>query len=65
MDKKEVLESRGVHQFQRIGRPDVWYDCRTTYHTDVKSFEQAINERKSIITVDEDENIFTPVEEMV
>ena len=46
MSQEQNLESRGLHEFVRIGRPDVWYDCRTTYSSKLEEFETAINERK-------------------
>jgi len=44
----KVNESRGLHEFVRVGRPDVLFDCRTKYSIDKKEFEKSMNDRKRI-----------------
>ena len=48
MEKNKVEESRGVHHFKRIGRPDCWYDNRTNYKVDHEEFDKNMKERKSL-----------------
>jgi len=56
MKQETNLESRGLHEFVRIGRPDVWYDNRTSYSVNIEDFNRAIEERKRIgCGIDEEE----------
>ena len=44
----ECEHSRGFHAWERIGRPDVWYDKRTKYTTNMAEFDRTMNERHRI-----------------
>ena len=56
MKKIEVLGSRGIWDYTRIGRPDVVYDQRSTYMTDIDGYERSMKERSMY------ENVKNPVE---
>lgn len=43
-----LLLSRGLHEYKRIGRPDVYYDMRTSYAMNGEEFDRTMNERKKI-----------------
>lgn len=46
MEKSEkMLESRGYHEFDRIGRPDIMYDSRTKYSSSISEFDRSMKER--------------------
>lgn len=48
MKENEVLESHGVYDFDRIGRPVVMYDQRSIFTMDSAEFDRCMQERKSI-----------------
>ena len=47
-EKKQVQESTGYYEFDRIQRDVVHYDNRTNYATDLVGFTQIMEERKKI-----------------
>lgn len=48
MEKNKVMESRGYHNFNRIGRPDVLRDQRTNYKIGIHLYEEYIETKKNI-----------------
>lgn len=48
VSESKVSESRGYHEFVRIGRPDVLCDQRTNYKIDAAAYQQYLNDRKSL-----------------
>lgn len=41
----KATESRGYHEFERIGRPDIMYDSRTKYSSSISEFDKSMKER--------------------
>lgn len=54
MDEDKVLESHGLHEFERIGRPSIWYDNRSTYGSNMAEHIRTMNERKGNRTLVDD-----------
>lgn len=42
------LESRGLWHYERIGRPDVLFDQRTSYSMKMEEFNKMMEERRKI-----------------
>lgn len=58
-DTNKELESRGYHQFERIGRPDVIYDARSRYNTNLESYNTAMKEKHKYGIADEITEVVT------
>jgi len=48
MAENKVLESRGLHSFERIGRPIIMYDQRSKYNSNLDEFNSIMTERKKL-----------------
>lgn len=46
--ENKVAESRGYWEYTRIGRPDVVYDQRSKYTTNIDEYNRAMKERQQI-----------------
>lgn len=44
-----IIESVGHYNFVRIGRPELWYDNRTNFNTNIKEFERSNLERRRVL----------------
>ncbi len=51
----KVSESRGFHNFTRIGRPLVIHDQRTTYNMSVEAFQQYLNDKMRLDALPSDD----------
>jgi len=60
MKETTVLESHGVYDFKRLGRPFVVYDQRSKFTMDSAEFERCMQERKSIPHEEPADIVITP-----